>query len=435
MTLRLRNPVLLLYLLFTYALPAWVNWFTGYESALYVNPDSGLGSWLYAALLFTIVVAFAFRIEYRQSAAAQPPAAPTPRLPVRPVFTLLALVLIVALAGAAMGLSRWRYAEDGLSSALGPTTVLYVLAPSLLEILLFALVFFRYHAKPLHRQLALLLVAACMALTASGIGPMFAALLAVIATLAPDTLRSLLFRADAAAHGRVRRLRVSRLLVFAAVSVVLAAGAYVVGDAIKTNTDLGTVVQALGDDGSDIFVNYLIGRLSVHWYSLVAALHQFVDADLGGQLGNLMAPIGNAWFRFTALTGGWLPAERPLDGSLARLNYNLINLYPFNDREGSSPGLLASFVIAFPTWLAPWALTGYLWLYNAVQKRLRQRMLGQPTWLGEVVLLYFTAVFFASPVDFLLVFDPMVFTVLVWAGMGFGQRSIGKRQHHARHAG
>ena len=420
---RLTNPVLLLYLLVTYLLPALVNWLTGYESEIYLNPSNGIFSWLYATILFVIVGVFAF--DFKHSGAAFRPAAEPPawNLPVRALLVILLIVLSVAVAGSTLGLSRWRYSGEGLSSSLDATTLLYVLAPSLIEMLMFVLIFFRYNARLASVRMILLLAVACLALTATGIGPMISVLLAAVAFLAPDTLRRWVFRADGAARRRILTSVTLRKLAFAAITVILGMGAYVIGDAIKRDMDPVDVIRDWGESGETVFIDYLIGRLSVHWYSLVVAIHQFVDLDVGGQFYNLMAPVCNAWYRISVLMGGWAPVDRPLNGSLGRLNYLLINRYPLSDREGSSPGLIASFLIAFPTWLAPFALTAYLSLYNKIQERVRQRMAGRLTWMGEALLLHFTSIFFDSPVDFLLIFDPMLFTVVCWVALGYGLKS------------
>ncbi|BBU63686.1 hypothetical protein MSC49_36210 [Methylosinus sp. C49] len=298
--------------------------------------------------------------------------------------------------------------------------MLYVLAPNFVEMLLFILIFFRYVARPISVRVILVLVIACLSLTATGIGPMVSVLMACVAFLAPDTLRRWLFRVSAGASAAVLEGVTLRKLLFAAVTIILGGGAYVIGDAIKRDIAPLEVITEMEAGGKGAFADYLIGRLSVHWYSLVVAVHEFVEVDVGGQFDHLMAPLGNAWFRFSTLTG--MPSERPLNGSLGRLNYNLINRYPLSEREGSSPGLIASFLIAFPVWLAPFALTAYLAAYNGIQRRLRQRMAGRLSWVGEAVLLEFTSIFFASPVDFLLIFDPMVFTAIGWVALGYGSR-------------
>jgi hypothetical protein len=117
MKLRCTNPTLLLYLAFAYAIPATLNVLLSYESEIYVNPTNGFITWLYAGLLLFITAAFAFRIEGRLSSGPIPVRTPW-RVPVKPIIAVLVGLLIVSSLGAASGLSRWRYAEEGLSESL-----------------------------------------------------------------------------------------------------------------------------------------------------------------------------------------------------------------------------------------------------------------------------------------------------------------------------
>lgn len=424
MKLRCANPTLLLYLVWVYALPAVLNAWLNYESDLYVNPSNSLSTWLYAGLLFTITAAFAFRVEQPHGTARRAPARQLSRLPVKPMFMVLIGVLTIASLGVASGLSRWRYAEEGLSGSLDLMSLLFVLAPNVLELILFALLFFHYQLSTRTLRVMMLLLTVDLALTASGIGPMLGVLLALTSAIAPETVRRILLKPDRVTANTPKLRRLIWMLPLVGGLGVLA---YLAGDAVKKDVSLTEVLDT--QDASDVFLQYLVGRISVQWYSLVAALNQMVELGVGDPLQNLMAPVTNAGFRFSSLTGGWLGIERPLDGSMARINYGLINLYPFNDREGTTPGLIATFVLAFPIWLGPFALASYLWIYNKIQVGLRRRFAGRPTLLGELLLLYFTAVFFSSPVDFLLVFDPMLLTLLAWCYLGLSAKP--KRVSHA----
>jgi hypothetical protein len=286
-----------------------------------------------------------------------------------------------------------------------------------LEIILFSLLFFHYQLSSRVKYLILLLLAVDFALTASGIGPMLSALLALTAVVSPKTVRRILLKSDKETAKTPNLLRLIWMLPLIAGLGVLA---FLIGDAIKRGVSLTEAVDT--QDTAGLFLQYLVGRISVQWYSLVAALHQMVELGAGDPLQNLLAPVTNAGFRLSNLTGGWLGIERPLDGSLARVNYGLINRYPFNDREGTSPSLIATFVLTCPVWLGPFALTAYLWIYDKIQAGLRRRFAGRPTLAGELLLLYFTLVFFSSPADFLLVFDPMLLTLAAWCYLGLSAK-------------
>ena len=428
MNLRIRNPTLLIHLVWVYALPALLNTWLMYESEVYVNSSSGHLTWLYGALLFTIVVAFAFSLDFRSFHRANQSLILW-KVPQLTMISLLAIVLFVGAMGALSGLSNWRYAAEGLSASLDPMTLLFVLAPNVLELVFFTLLFFNHDLKSRSLRVIYLLLFICLALTASGIGPMITVLLALVTAIAPLTFRRLLFKASVTNEYSMLRPILGKLFLLSPLVAILGVLAYFIGDAIKSGSSLEELIKNLGDDEMNVFLYYLLGRISVHWYSISEALHQMVELGVGDPVNNLMAPVKNAGFRLSSLFGGLLDIERPLNGSMARINYNLVTLNPFNEREGTSPGLLATFVLAFPIWLGPFALATYLWFYDKVQSGLRLRFAGSLTLFGELMLLYFTSVFFTSPVDFLLVFDPLLLFIIVLCCLGLSAKT--NRIHYA----
>lgn len=422
MKLRCTNPTLLLYLAWVYAIPAILNSWLDYKSEIYVNPSIGVTTWLYGLLLFLIVAVFAFRLEGSCRYSRFHPLIVW-RIPEWLIVGVLMGVLVISALGAYSGLSRWRYAAEGLSSSLDSMSLLFVLAPNVLELILFSLLFFHYKLSSWKLRFILLLLTLCLGLSASGIGPMFIVLLSLLAAIAPVAVRGIILRPELTTQQNVSKTIWKRLFWVFPLVLTLASGAYIVGDAIKTGVGLIEAAQNIGQEEISFFVNYLVGRISVQWYSVMATLHDYVELNSINPLNNLMAPVVNAGFRISSLTGGWLNIERPLDGSLSRINYLLINLYPFNDREGTTPGLISTFILTFPVWLGPFALAGYLWFYDKIQSGLRRRFAGQATLFGEILLLNFTGVFFASPADLLLIFDPMLLTLFALCYLGLSARS------------
>jgi hypothetical protein len=426
MKIRCTNPSLLIYLVLVYALPALLNALLEYESEIYVSPENSFETWAYGGLLFAITAAFAFRID--SNLGRSPMTSPILwEVPRRKLAGLLFLIMGVGVIGVASGLSSWRYSSEGLSTKLNPIILLFVLAPNVLELILFALLFFYNDLTQRINRIFIVMLTVCLALTASGIGPMISVLMALVFAISPLTVRNLLLKV--CPTGRYLRIKRMGLSPFVLVPLIGALGvlAYTVGDAVKTGSNLKVGLMSWEEIHS--FLYYALGRFSVHWYSTCAALHHMVELGLGNHLSNLMAPIENAGFRFSSLTGGWLEIERTLNASLSRINYNLVTRYPFNDREGTSPGLIAAFVLAFPVWLGPFALTGYLWFYNKVQAGLRRRFAGRLTLFGELMFLYFTAIFFHTPVDFLQVFDPILLSLITLCYLGLSTKN--KSLHYA----
>jgi hypothetical protein len=418
MKLRCSNPSLVIYLVWVYALPAFLNICFEYEPDVYLNPANSLYTWIYGGLLFVVAISFAFRLDAITSSRANIPSPILSEIHWRTLIVLLITFMVVGVFGAMSGLSQWRYSAIGLSSSLDIISLLFVLAPNVLELILFILLFFKHELKRGAVRNIAIIVFICLGLTASGIGPMIAVLMALLTVITPVMFRRLIFKEFSTNQSLTGKLTVIQLILLFPIIIGLGGGAYLVGDAIKTGTGLIEVFINNINMEINSFIHYFIGRISVHWYSINTALHQMVELGVGDPVSNLMAPLANAGFRFSSLTGDWLSIERPLNGSMARINYNLVSLYPFNDREGTSPGLIATFVLAFPIWIGPLALAGYLWVYDKVQLGLRRRFDGRLTLFGESIFLYFTSILFASPVDFLLLFDPMLFSVLALCYLG-----------------
>lgn len=421
MNIRCTNPALLIYLLFVYLIPAFLNWWIGHEPAFYEAPKLAPLSFIYLVILFLVTASFAFLPPISTYSAGR--TEKKSEFSTGAIFFILIGILIISINGATSGFSRWRYADDGLSSALGPTQLLYVVAPNILEIILFLLIFFNHGLSRKKFLPLLMLLTVCLMLTASGIGPMVLVILAFAVMIWPESVRRLLFRPKFDSVWKIRKSTTRSLIFIIPVLSVIAIFGYLIGDSIKRGVDIVSVIEQTGFEGFRAFLIYLLERLSVQWYSLLVSLNRYVELGLQGQLENLYAPLGNAAFRLSALLGGVFDVERPVDGSIARINYGLINLYPFNDREGTTPGLIASFVIAFPAWFSPIALASYLSVYSYIQQKLRSHMGGDLSLIGEIVFLYFTVVFFSSPVDFLLIFDPLVITIIFWCYIALRRRT------------
>jgi len=424
MNLRCTNPALLIYLAWVYVIPAFLNVWFAYESDVYVISDGGYLSWLYGGLLFAIAILFAFRPYSRSERRAAAPIAFW-RFPRRTVAGVLIIAVLVGINGASSGLSQWRYSADGLSTSLDLMTLLFVLVPVLLTLILFSVLFFNHDLALGSTRRIYFTLAVCLALTASGIGPMITALLGLVAAMAPLTFRRLLFKAPRLKEVSRTSKMWFKLIMLSPLFGGLGLLAYFVGEAIKTGSSVGDVASSVGAGEINLFLHYLLGRISVHWYSLGAALHQVLELGIVEPTRNLLAPVANAGFRISALLGGWLDIARPLDGSMSRINYAIVTINPINDREGTSPGLLASFVLAFPVWFGPFALSVYLWFYDKVQSGLRRRFAGTPTLFGEALLLYFTSMFFSSPVDFLLLFDPTLLYIFALCYLGLSSKTKG----------
>lgn len=107
--------------------------------------------------------------------------------------------------------------------------------------------------------------------------------------------------------------------------------------------------------------DYILGRHSTHLYALAYSIEE------GNNIKNLYIPINTFIYRLKFLTGSHHTMYKEEVDSLAKVSLNQLALYEPNIREGSSPGLLASFTMTLPfpiaffaTFLATFILVKFL---------------------------------------------------------------------------
>ena len=139
----------------------------------------------------------------------------------------------------------------------------------------------------------------------------------------------------------------------------------------------------------------------------------------------LAYPLQTLLFRVDYLLGGPFEIVKPEVGSIAQLNYRLLTAGVLRIREGSAPGLIASFnyVLAFPLNIVCCAL--YLrWLSNRVEALLSGQRHRRLSLLGVLLLITFLQVFFQSPFDFLMLIDDAVIYMVLLVGLSVAQREV-----------
>mgnify|MGYP001027675611 FL=1 len=411
--------MLLLYLLSAYFLPACGLFLLDFESGIYRSPALNLPELLYGLLLFAVIILLSFDRSPKWRFRIPPINPPHFLLEVGPLLGLIGVTAI----GFVEGLSRWRYSATGLSENLSMSSIVYVISPSIFEILLFFEVFYvrDLPEKRLQRRIIVLLLSAGLALTASGIGPALVVAVALLYAIFPAQFRVLIFKdCSSPGVGVGAKLGVIPMVRAALASLVIA---FVIGEQIKTGSDAAGVASYWGDLGFRDYAGYLLERFSTAWISLRVALADYTTTSWSEVGANLWAPIGNFLFRLDLLTGGAMGFQRPYEGSLMRVNYELITLNPINEREGTSPGLIGGFVIAFPMPFSLIALAGYTYFMRTMFNYLGAAFLGAPTWIGSCLALYFFYSLFASPIDYFLIFDNGFISFVGYMGLALFIRS------------
>jgi hypothetical protein len=427
--------IILLYCAFTYGLPLILTQFVEFPDLLYREVPNNP-----AAVLMLIAVLAIFVLLSGmpgRHAATAPSAAPLPFISPALQLTFLVIAFGISLVSYARGYNDWRYGSESLSSAGSPLLLLFALIPALAKFLLFYYLFYdreltsRNDPSNLARRF---LLCATLLLTANGTVHLMYALLAVVFVVFPSTLRGTLFRdAPAPAHeARPKRRSLFKVVLLMAACLAGVAAAYTLGEAIK-RTEVSGVLEGFSDpDFASTIVGWLIGRVSSSYYSLLASLHDFAFATrLDIFYDHLMAPVRTFLFRVDYLLMHPFGVERPAEGSLMRINYLEISASGGNEREGTSPGLLAGFLLAMPFPFNFMALLLYLFVAQRFITTLVRGCCGELKLIGMVLYWPFMLTLFESPLDLMLVIDDSVLSFVLLLALYFSVRRRDARSAHS----
>lgn len=334
---------------------------------------------------------------------------------------LLIVSVIIAASGAVFQLNGFRYSDTGISeSPLLWLTILLALVPSFLQFFLMVYIFYSSTGGGMVERL---LLALGLLLSSNGIATLLIAMLAVMHLLFPQTLKRILFKEPIFFRKRNNHIfhEIIEALCFLLISVVLMAVAWIAGEGIKRG-ELSTVIDLVFSDQLLPFAQeWIVLRVSPSYISLLAALDEYsLNTQWNVLEDHFFAPMGSFLFRLNTLSVNMLDFQRPLNGSIARVNYLLITDPEFvRDREGTSPGLVASFLYCFPFPLNFFVLTFYLFFLQRFSSRLIDGINRKMSFIGWCVFLIFMLPMFVSPVDFLLIIDDGAISALLLVLLSF----------------
>ena len=437
MYLRSGTKLILLYMLLAYLAPAILVNIAGVP---WIYREVAL-NWVALAVLLLALGAYLMLGNFPSSAGPIQPQKLAPRYTFRfpgtgfQISVLLVLVVIAAL-GLAGGVSGFRYSETGLSDRGSPLTIAFALVPTILQFFLLVYLFYDTTLPPWSswgQMVKKALLATGLLLSANGIATLLVATLGLLHLVSPETTRNFLFRRTGASGERRPGgfYRGARMLSLALLFALLAAGAWIAGEATKRGEISSVIDLILSDTFLQFTIEWLVLRLSPSYVSLVAALEHYTLAPEWRVIADhLMAPVGSFLFRLNFLVMNLFDVARPQEGSLARINYLLITANDFvRDREGTSPGLLPGFLYSFPFPLNFIVLIGYLLVLQQFATRMINGMGRQMTAIGWAVFLIFMLPMFASPIDFLLIIDDGLISALLLVLLAYSciRRTAGHR--------
>jgi hypothetical protein len=320
------------------------------------------------------------------------------------------------------GLNSYRYSNVGISESGSVFSVIVALVNLLGTIDLFYQMFVRDCDEDVEsfksaRGIGNILFSLMLVLTANGTGSVLNGLVSLCYSVWPTTFVRLIYVDKK--QTLIRQLR--RLLLAAAGVVGVFCVAWLAGETVKLSSSAkndGLVAAAVSMqdllvDSPDIVENYgyyLISAFSSHYYSLLFA--STVDPRLlnGERVSAVFHPIETLFFRFDLLSGGLIGLQKPEYGSLSRLNYELLSdESQLSARQGTSPGLLGSFMYIFPLPLAALVCAVYMvWVGRLTNELLCGHEEKSLSVFGQILLLLYMLTFFQSPLDLLMFFDNAV---------------------------
>ena len=323
----------------------------------------------------------------------------------------LLFAIVVAIINSAN--SGFRYDAIGLSERGSFSLYVYVIIQPCVTLLLIYHAFVYRGTSAMDRLECALIT---MALAASINGNATAWLTVFSFVVLQFNARAFLFKSKFGAASNLSLRDYLRLTVIVGVVGILLTGAYIYGESVKRQESVISVFESLtGTSSVDVWTsNVLIERLSPPYASLVNTLPLTFDFDRDN-FGNLVGVWNTFLFRLEALDIFRFGVDRGNALSIMRLNYEFIDIFGTNLREGTAPGLISGFLYSFPPILNVLMLGAYVFMMLGILQRLCLCMNEEMSFIGKFILTYFTLPLFSSPIDLLMIIDDaLVFVVGLW---------------------
>jgi hypothetical protein len=335
--------------------------------------------------------------------------------------------LVLAIGNLGTGLNTYRYTEQSISEYSNPLLLVTVVLNMILNVdLLHWVLVNRKHDVPLfsRSRLEMIFLAAVLVISANGTATMMIALAVLGFSLFPRIGVSIVFVPQGGYGSRVVRL-VGVVILGAAIL----GASWFAGETIKRRAS--TQVESIDDAQSSVkerilsdekfltnYFYYLVYRISIHYYSYLFTLDAPGDVLSAGESTPLLFPLRTAAFRADYVLGSPLNLPRPPISSIGRLNYLLLSANPIRDREGSAPGLIASFnyVVFFPLSLVLCALYAGT-VAKLIDRFARNAEVGRWSVPGMLIVLLSLQGLFYSPFDLVMIFDDSFIYLSILTGV------------------
>ena len=182
---------------------------------------------------------------------------------------------------------------------------------------------------------------------------------------------------------------------------------FITSYAVKWKVDFQESITIIKELDLKNYLDYLVSRLSTSYYALM----NYTNLNLNyiDYLENLSITHRNLIFRFDSLIGGIFDVSKPAVNSINRLNYTLINNVYIDDRSGTSPGIIGSFLYQFGSFLGLLLASSYVsYVFKLVDS------LNKFSLLKLLVLIMFFQGVFKTPFQALLIFDTNFLSLIIF---------------------
>jgi hypothetical protein len=385
-----------LYLLTSIVAPAVLLNIFGYWPEFYLNVTIDPLRLIY--IIFLLFLPFLLHVVIGNSSAHI-------RKSYNSVFVkiLIIAMILIAVFSIISGNSRWRYSELLVSEIGGIWLYFFIIMPALGKIIALDILFLRHATQPSFSTKILLIIMLILTIN----GNMTAIFTLIIIFLLLTRANRLLFD-----EGRNKTGLVRFFFYFAAftVSLVLVVIGYIYGESVKRGISSYDVYYWIIDNLSeqaDWIKDLILGRISPTYVSILHISKENWCNYTPCSDFNFFSLLHTGLFRILNVLGlnEIFNITKDLNGTISRINYNEINIYPFNDREGTSPGLLPGFFYAFGSYLAGPVFLVYATFLILIFKKISSLIKHKLSLPGKLLLLYFLLPLFESPVDFFLIID------------------------------
>lgn len=322
----------------------------------------------------------------------------------------LLVAIAFAIANVLSGYSGFRYDEVSLSERGSFSLYFYAVIPALVRLLLIYHAFV-YRGTSAADRLERALVTTALAASINGNATAFLTVFSFI--FLQTNARDYLFKSKTGAESLLRLIaRVGIVAIVVGVLAIVLTGAYIYGESVKREESLDLVLESLSASFS--LEDVLMGRLAPAYASLVNTLPLTFDFDQDS-FANLLGVWNTFLFRLQALDLVNFGVDRTSTMTIARLNYEFIDIFALNPREGTTPGLIPGFLYCFPPILNLLMLGAYVFMVLGILQRLCLCMNDEMSFIGKFILTWFTLPLFETPMDFLLIIDDgFIFLAGLW---------------------